>query len=67
MVVTEPIFYNTAPHLFNFFVCYNHASKEVHGHDPMVGLSTNAEEQAAQGIQELNKAKFLLVVTINDP
>jgi hypothetical protein len=66
-VVMEPIFYNTAPHLFDFFVCYNHTSKEVRGHDPTVGLPTNAEEQAARGIQELNEAKSLLVVTINDP
>jgi hypothetical protein len=43
-VVMEPIFYNTAPHLFDFFVHYNHASKEVHGHDPTIGLSTDAEE-----------------------
>jgi hypothetical protein len=66
-VVTEPIFYNTAPHLFDFFVRYNHASKEVCGHDPTVGLPTDAEERAARGIQELNEAKSLLVVTINDP
>ena len=43
-VVTEPIFYNTAPHLFDFFVHYDHASKEVCGHDPTIGLPTNAEE-----------------------
>ena len=46
-VVTEPIFYNTAPHLFNFFVHYDHTSKEVHGHNPTIGLPTNAEERAA--------------------
>ena len=44
VVVMEPIFYNTAPHLFDFFVCYDHASKEVRGHDPTIGLPTDAEE-----------------------
>jgi hypothetical protein len=44
VVIMGPIFYNTAPHLFNFFVHYDHASKEVCGHNPTVGLPTDAEE-----------------------
>jgi len=66
-IITEPIYYNTEPYLFDFLVCYDHASKEARGHDPTVGPPTDDEERAARGLAELVNAKSLLSVTIQDP
>jgi Fungal protein kinase len=66
-VVTEPIYYNAHPSLFNFFVRYDNASKEMRGHDPTVGLPTNDEEWKARMLDDLVDAKSLLAITIQDP
>jgi len=66
-IITEPIYYNTESYLFDFLVCYDHASKEARGHDPTVGPPTDDEERAARRLTELVNAKSLLSVTIQDP
>ncbi|KAF8484210.1 hypothetical protein F5888DRAFT_1773518, partial [Russula emetica] len=45
-VVTEPIYYNSQPHLFDFLVHYGIADSEVRGHDSTVHSSSTPEEIA---------------------
>jgi len=63
-IVTEPIYYNDQSYLFDFLVCYNHASNEACGHDPTVGPPADHKAQAARTIKELSEANSLLSVTI---
>ncbi|KAF8489211.1 hypothetical protein F5888DRAFT_1747923, partial [Russula emetica] len=59
-VVTEPIYYNSQPHLFDFLVRYGIADSEVRGHDSTVHSSSTPEEIA------LARAISFLVLTIPD-
>jgi len=63
-IITEPIYYNDQSYLFDFLVCYDHASNKARGHDPTVGPPANHEVQAARTIKELSEANSLLSVTI---
>jgi hypothetical protein len=66
-VVTEPIYFNKEPHLFNFLIHYDIADPEARGHDSTVGLPTEAEIRCAKAaVRELAKAKYFLAVTISD-
>ena len=66
-VVTAPISYNQDPKLFNFFICYDNASRAIHGHESTVDLPTDVEAQNACKLPDLANAKSLLAVTISDP
>ena len=66
-VVTAPISYDQDPHLFDFFVRYDNASRAIRGHDCTVGLPTDVEAQNARKLADLADAKSLLTVTISDP
>ena len=43
-VVTAPMYYDDETHLLNFFICYDHANPETHGHDSTVGPPTKDED-----------------------
>jgi len=66
-VVTQPIFYNTEPHLLDFLMRYNVADRKVRGHDPTVGLPTDDEVTLAKAIiPEMKGVVSFLAVTISD-
>ncbi|KAF8494313.1 kinase-like domain-containing protein [Russula emetica] len=67
-VVTEPIYYNSQPHLFDFLVRYGIADSEVRGHDSTVHSSSTPEEIALARaiVPELKDVESFLVLTIPD-
>lgn len=66
-VVTEPIYYNMQPHLFNFFTCYNIAGHEARGNDTTVTVPTNEEITFAKSIvPELKDLVLFLAITTPD-
>ncbi|KAF8502325.1 hypothetical protein F5888DRAFT_1871862 [Russula emetica] len=67
-VVTEPIYYNSQPHLFDFLVRYGIADSEVRGHDSTVHSSSTLEEIALARaiVPELKDVESFLVLTIPD-
>ncbi|KAF8490092.1 hypothetical protein F5888DRAFT_1869004, partial [Russula emetica] len=67
-VVTEPIYYNSQPHLFDFLVRYGIADPEVRGHDSTVHSSSTPEEIALARaiVPELKDVESFLVLTIPD-
>ena len=46
-VVTEPIKYDTQPHLFDFFIRYDNTNQATRGHDITVAFFTKEGEQDA--------------------
>jgi hypothetical protein len=66
-VVTAPIYYDQEPHLFDFFIRYDAATRDVRGHDLTVRFPTDGESQRARELSDLADAKSLLTITIPDP
>jgi hypothetical protein len=66
-VVTEPIYYNKDPSLFDFLLRYDHANTAMRGHDTTVGLPTTDEERNARTLDDLVDAKALLSISIQHP
>ena len=64
-VVTEPIYFNTQPHLFDFFTRYNIAGHEARGNDATVTVPTDEEITLAKSIvPELKDlVSFLAIAT----
>jgi hypothetical protein len=66
-VVTEPIYFNDQPHLFDFFIRYHIADREARGHDSTVKLPNNDEIILAKAVvPELAEAKSFLAIDISD-
>jgi hypothetical protein len=66
-VVTEPIYSNVQPHLFNFLIRYDIADREARGHDSTVKFPHDNEiADAKTFVPELAQAKSFLAVDILD-
>ena len=71
-IVTEPIYYNVDPHLFHFFILFDHSQPNVRGQDTIV-RSANSEDtkdavKAVKELEELYKSGTqLLVVSVPNP
>lgn len=64
-VVTDPIAFNTEPHLLDFFIRYDIAGREARGHDTNVGPATQDEIKLAKDtVDELRDVQSFLAVTI---
>ena len=66
-IVMEPIKYNKDSSLFDFLVRYNNTDRAMCGHNPTIDSPTEDEERDAQMLDDLAHAKFLLLITIQDP
>jgi hypothetical protein len=65
-IVTEPIYYNMEPHLFDFFIHFDLSPPDVRGQDTTVRLAKKEEiEDAVNAVKELKGLETpLLVVSI---
>ncbi len=43
-----PMYYDNETHLLNFFVRYDHANPEIHGHDSTISPPTEDEDRNAR-------------------
>jgi Fungal protein kinase len=68
-IVTDPILYNEAPELFDFFIRFNHSPPEVRGLDTTVRLAKSKDTRdAVKAVKELEKSQVpLVVVSIPNP
>jgi hypothetical protein len=64
-VVTERIYYDTEPHLFEFLIRYNYADSSMRGHDVTVHDATADEAREARiVVKELQNVNRLVTVDI---
>jgi hypothetical protein len=66
-VVTAPISYNQDPHLFDFLIRYDNATRASCGHDLSVSLHSESERLNARKLADLANADSLLAISIPDP
>jgi hypothetical protein len=71
-IVTEPIYYNVVPHLFDFFIRFDHAPPNIQGQDTTVRLANSEDTKdavkAVKELEELEKSQTpLLAVSVPNP
>ena len=66
-IVTEPIYYDEASGLFDFFIHLDRSPAKVRGQDATVTLANSEEsKEAVKAVKELEKETPLLVVSVPD-
>jgi hypothetical protein len=67
VVVTERFDYDHYPYLFQFLVRYDHAGRDMRGHDETVHNATDEQQTGARAtVDELKDVKRLVTVAIKD-
>ncbi len=66
-IFTKPIYFNSESHLIDFFIRYDIADREAHGHDITVSSASLQDVALAQAhVPELQGAKECLDITISN-
>ncbi|KAI9433375.1 hypothetical protein F5148DRAFT_113471 [Russula earlei] len=64
-IVTEPMYYDTAPELLEFFILFDRSSPQERGWDTTVRLANSEDTRVAvEAVKELRGLTPLLVITI---
>jgi hypothetical protein len=66
-LVTEPIYHDGQPHLLDFFIRFNDATRAARGRDLTVRPANSTERRKVRGLQPFAKASSFLTITISDP